>query len=78
MTAPLIQGASGSEGESLTYASTDENNKEPSVYLTLFGGGAFGNQESWIVGSIKRALNIVKIPVKILKLSAFQKLVKNW
>ena len=28
MTAPLIQGASGIEGESLTYASTNENNKE--------------------------------------------------
>ena len=28
MTAPLIQGASGVEGEKLTYASTNENNKE--------------------------------------------------
>ena len=28
MTAPLIQGASGIEGEKLTYASTNENNKE--------------------------------------------------
>ena len=28
MTAPLIQGASGSEGEKLTYASIDENNNE--------------------------------------------------
>ncbi|WP_269624021.1 DUF4214 domain-containing protein [Prochlorococcus marinus] len=28
MTAPLIQGASGIEGENLTYASTNENNKE--------------------------------------------------
>ena len=28
MTAPLIQGASGKEGEELTLASTDENNKE--------------------------------------------------
>ena len=28
MTAPLIQGASGVEGERLTYASTNENNKE--------------------------------------------------
>ena len=28
MTAPLIQGASGVEGEELTYASTNENNKE--------------------------------------------------
>ena len=28
MTAPLIQGASGIEGEKLTYASTNENNME--------------------------------------------------
>ena len=28
MTAPLIKGASGLEGEELTYASTNENNKE--------------------------------------------------
>ena len=28
MTAPLIKGASGTEGEELTYASTNENNKE--------------------------------------------------
>ena len=28
MTAPLIQGASGVEGEKLTYAFTNENNKE--------------------------------------------------
>ena len=32
MTAPLIQGASGSEGESLTYASTDENNTEINIF----------------------------------------------
>ncbi len=28
MTAPLIQGVSGIDGEKLTYASTNENNKE--------------------------------------------------
>ena len=28
MTAPLIQGVSGIEGEQLTYASTNENNKK--------------------------------------------------
>ena len=33
MTAPLIQGASGVEGEKLTYASTNENNKE--IYRSL-------------------------------------------
>ena len=34
MTAPLIQGASGSEGELLTYASTDENNTEINIVTT--------------------------------------------
>ena len=33
MTAPLIQGASGTEGEKLTYASTNENNKEIDTFL---------------------------------------------
>ena len=32
MTGPLIQGASGSEGELLTYASTDENNTEINIF----------------------------------------------
>ena len=34
MTAPLIQGASGIEGEKLTYASTNENNKEIYTFTT--------------------------------------------
>jgi hypothetical protein len=33
------------------------NNK---VYLTLLGGGAFGNESSWITGAIKRALDLYK------------------
>ena len=28
------------------------------VFLTLLGGGAFGNQESWIFSAIRRALNL--------------------
>ena len=34
MTSPLIQGASRSEGELLTYASTDENNTEINIATT--------------------------------------------
>lgn len=30
------------------------------VFLTLLGGGAFGNHDSWILSALHRALNIVK------------------
>jgi lipoprotein signal peptidase len=30
------------------------------VFLTLLGGGAFGNEIDWIVGAIQRALNLYK------------------
>ena len=30
----------------------------PRVYLTLLGGGAFGNEPSWIINAIKRALDL--------------------
>ena len=53
------------------FVRTDENNKEPLVCLTLFGGHAFGNQESWILGSIKRALNIVKNSGSDIKIVCF-------
>lgn len=33
------------------------NNK---VYLTLLGGGAFGNETSWIIDAIKRALHLYR------------------
>lgn len=33
------------------------NNK---VYLTLVGGGVFGNEKTWITNAIQRALNIYK------------------
>lgn len=32
----------------------------PAVYLTLLGGGAFGNQRSWILHAIERALTQVR------------------
>lgn len=28
------------------------------VFLTLLGGGAFGNDESWIIGAVRRALSL--------------------
>ena len=46
----------------LNYLETG-NNK---VYLTLVGGGAFGNRESWIISAIERALNkFSKMPLDI-------------
>jgi hypothetical protein len=30
------------------------------VYLTLLGGGAFGNETDWIIGAIQRALNLYR------------------
>jgi hypothetical protein len=39
------------------------------VLLTLLGGGAFGNEESWILGAMQRALDVVSsygLDVKIV------------
>lgn len=36
------------------------NNGNNRVFLTLLGGGAFGNKMDWIVGGIQRALNLYK------------------
>jgi len=33
------------------------NNK---IYLTLIGGGVFGNKIAWIMNAIKRALNLYR------------------
>ncbi len=38
--------------------SVDNGNNR--VFLTLLGGGAFGNDTDWIVGGIRRALNLYK------------------
>ena len=40
----------------LNYLKTG-NNK---IYLTLIGGGAFGNERTWIINSIRRSLNLYK------------------
>lgn len=37
-----------------------ERNGSNRVFLTLLGGGAFGNETDWIIGAIHRALNLYK------------------
>jgi len=36
------------------------NNRSDRLYLTLLGGGAFGNEIAWIIGAIQRALTLYK------------------
>jgi hypothetical protein len=38
-------------------AKRNENNR---LYLTLLGGGAFGNETEWIITGIRRALNLYR------------------
>ena len=46
------------------------NTQNSTVFLTLLGGGVFGNREEWIFSSIRRALHIFKqTPLKIKMLS---------
>jgi len=46
----------------LNYAKTG-NNK---VYLTLLGGGVFGNSDNWILAAIKRALELfARVPLDV-------------
>ena len=50
------------------------------VYLTLLGGGAFGNADSWISGAIRRALKIVAaygLDVGIVSYGQSKPLVQN-
>ena len=49
MTAPLIQGASGIEGEKLTYASINENNKEIYTFTA-------NEQVSWSISGGEKSL----------------------
>ncbi|TXH30069.1 MAG: hypothetical protein E6Q94_10345 [Burkholderiaceae bacterium] len=39
---------------------SSEKNGSTRVYLTLVGGGVFGNQREWILSAIRRALDIVR------------------
>jgi len=49
MTAPLIQGASGEEGEQLTYASINENNKDIHTFTA-------NEQVSWSISGGEKSL----------------------
>ena len=40
------------------------------LFLTLLGGGAFGNESDWIIGAIRRALDICRTPGLMSELSA--------
>lgn len=60
----------------LNYQSTGNNR----VFLTLLGGGAFGNETSWIIESIKRALKRYEdwnIEVAIVSYSGSNKYVQE-
>jgi hypothetical protein len=55
------------------------------VLLTLLGGGAFGNEEDWIVAAIRRALKMMsgfELDVKLVSYRepepAIQRLVKDF
>lgn len=55
------------------------------VFLTLLGGGAFGNRDDWILGAIQRALrSISDVPLEIAIVSygyskpGVQKLIQRW
>lgn len=60
----------------LNYQSTGNNR----VFLTLLGGGAFGNETSWIMESIRRALKLYEdwsIEVAIVSYSGSKKYVQE-
>jgi len=43
-----------------------ENNNSNKVFLTLVGGGAFGNKEDWILESLQKAIRKFKsVPLDI-------------
>lgn len=57
-----------------------ENNKSNSVFLTLVGGGAFGNEEHWIVESMLQAIRKFKniaLDVKIVSYGQSNEYLKN-
>lgn len=61
---------------------------KPDVYLTLLGGGAFGNEPAWIEAAIRRALTLFKnepLRVSIVHfndrapwIEGYQRLVQEW
>ncbi len=62
-----------------------EHTQNPRVFLTLLGGGVFGNKEEWIFSALKRSLQIFRsTPLHISLVSygqsnpAVQKLIKEF
>lgn len=50
------------------------------VFLTLLGGGAFGNEAAWIIGGIQRALNLYKhvgLEVAIVSYGSSKQYIQN-
>ncbi len=47
------------EATMLAAAANAERTGNPAVFLTLLGGGAFGNSSSWIVDAMERAFELV-------------------
>ncbi len=51
------------------------------VFLTLLGGGAFGNETTWIIKAIERALNLYKdadLDVSIVSYGSSKQYIKNF
>ena len=43
-----------------------EGTENPTVYLTMLGGGDFGNDETWIIDAIERACTqLVNLPIDV-------------
>lgn len=58
-----------------------ENTGNRNVYLTLVGGGAFGNEYSWIFDSIKSAINKFKytpLNIKIVSFGGSKQIVRDF
>ena len=57
-----------------------ENTGSKTAYLTLLGGGAFGNEQNWILDAIRRAVTIykeLKLEVKIVSFRHSNPAVRN-
>lgn len=51
------------------------------VYLTLLGGGAFGNSDDWIFSAISRAVNLLKnipLEINVVSYGSSKSTVREW
>jgi hypothetical protein len=48
------------------------NTGNKTAYLTLLGGGAFGNDEKWILDAVRRAANLYKAMELEVKIVSFR------